>query len=121
MQRTGLSGNFAGVRGRLAVGVAAAALIVGGAFASAAQAQDSNQQLTAAPSSPQLIELRSNGFSDNAMEHAVQAIRERSDCDATYTKDGVFEGGIEVISNGEEEVAFDEGHAVIIGVDLCKS
>ena len=55
------------------------------------------------------------------MENAVEAIRERSDCDATHTKDGFFEGGIEVISNGVEEVAFDEEHAFIMAVDLCNS
>ena len=55
------------------------------------------------------------------MENAVEAIRERSDCDATYTKDSFFEGGIEVISNGVEEIAFDEEHIVIMAADLCNS
>ncbi len=67
------------------------------------------------------ITLKGNGFSDLEMSNAARIAQEKSNCTVTYNNEGVFEGGIEIIGQGVEDVAFDPTEAGLLAARLCRS
>lgn len=67
------------------------------------------------------ITLKGNGFSDLEMSSAARLAEERSNCKVSYSNDGVFVGGIEIIGKEIQDVAFDPTEAGLLAARLCRS